>query len=161
MTHQILHNLNESEAVFTSLTLRFKNPLLRHRLWWNTENLILEKGQESVFFKQGQMAVFTRELLKYKKFVATHLFVIKTIGVGELATPILGVHPGARFLLCVTGSTKIKRTIQFFEKLQKNRVELSKITECVWIGIHSRNEVNNSLDLLADRVMNEQKIFNR
>lgn len=134
---------------------------MRHRLGWNTENLIPEKWQESVQFSQGQIVIFTREFLKYKKFMPIHLFAIKTVGLGELATEILGVSPGAKLLLQVSGHTKIKRNIQFFEKLQNKQVDFKKIPECVWTGIHSRNEVNNSLDLMAERVMDEQKIFIR
>lgn len=161
MTHEILSHLSEPDVFFTSLTLRFKSPLLRHRLLWNTANLIPEKGQESAQLSQGHVVIFTREILKHKKFVAAHLFAIKTIGPGELAIPMLGVHPGARLLLQVTGFTKIKRNIQFFKKLQQKRVDLGTIPECVWAGVHSRNEVNNSLDLMAERVMDEQKIFIR
>jgi len=161
MTHEVLPNFNKPDVFFTSLTLRFKSPSVRHRLWWNTENLILEKGQESAQLSQGQIVIFTRELLKHKKFVPIHLFAIKTVGPGELATEILGVSPAAKLLLQVSGHTKIKRTLQFFEKLQKKQVDFKKIPECVWTGIHSRNEVNHSLDLMAQRVIDEQKIFSR
>lgn len=159
MTHEILSNLNEPEVFFTSLTLRFKNPSLRHRLLWNTENLIPEKGEGRVQFSRGHVIVFTREFLRDKKFMATHLFAIKKIGPEELATAILGVHPGAKLLLQVTGVTKIKRNIQFFETLQQKRVDLRTIPECVWTGIHSRNEANMSLSFMAEWVIYEQRIF--
>lgn len=159
MTHEQPSHLNESDVFFTSLTLRFKSPLLRHRLLWNTEDLIPEKGQESVQFSRSHIIIFTRELLKCEKFIPTHLFIIKTVGPGELAVPILGVHPGAKLLLQVTGQTKIKRNIQFFETLHKKRVDLRTVPECVWTGIHSRNEANMSLNFMAEWVIYEQRIF--
>lgn len=141
------------------MTLRFKNPSLKHRLLWNTEDLIPEKGQERVQFSRGHIIVFTRELLRHQKFVPTHLFAARTVGPGEIATQILGVHPGAKLLLLVTGSTKIKRNIQFFETLHQKRVDLRTIPECVWTGVHSRNEANMSLSFMAEWVIYEQRIF--
>lgn len=144
---------------FTSLLLRFKRRSLRHRLLSSTENLIQEDGQESIEFKQGHIIIFIREIFRRKKFVSTHLFVIKTVGPGELSTEIFGIHPGANLLLQVTGESKIKRTIQFFEKLQEKGVDFKAIPNSVFAGVHSRNEANVSLSLMAEQVIHEQKVF--
>ena len=127
----------------------------------NTEGLVPEEGQESIEFTQGQIVIFIREVFKRKKFITTHFFVAKTLQPKDLSTEIFGIHPGAQLLLRVTGESKIKRTIQFFERLQEKSVDLRALPESVFIGIHSRNEANIPLTLMTEQVMHEQKIFAR
>lgn len=134
---------------------------MRHRLLFNTEGSFQEEGQESIEFTQGQIVIFIREVFKRKKFITTHLFVVKTLQPDDLSTEIFGILPGAKLLLGVTGESKIKRTIQFFEKLQEKSVDLRALPESVFTGIHSRNEANIPLGLIAEQVIHEQKIFAR
>lgn len=134
---------------------------MRHRLLLNTEGLVPEEGQESIEFTQGQIVIFIREVFKRKKFITTHFFAVKTLQPEDLSAEIFGIHPGAKLLLKVTGESKIKRTIQFFERLQEKLVDLRAVPESVFIGIHSRNEANIPLGLIAEQVIHEQKIFVR
>ena len=128
---------------------------------FNTEGLVPEEGQEFLEFTQGQTVIFIRDVFKRKKFITTDLFVIKTLQPEDLSTELFGIHPGAKLLLRVTGESKIKRTIQFFERLQEKSVDLKALPESVFVGIHSRNEANLPLTLMAEQVMHEQKIFAR
>lgn len=129
------------EDVFlTSLTLIFKGRIFRHRLIQNTQNIVPEKEQELVQFRQGHIVLFVREIWKQTKFLTTDFFVIKTLQPRELGTKILGVHPAAQLLLRVTEAAKIKRTIQFFENLREKQVDLRTLENSVLMGVFRRNE---------------------
>lgn len=151
------NELNSNDYFYTSLGLTFKEKLLRHRLVYPAIDS-KDRHEDVVKFEPNTTVCFIRDGFARKKFAPTELVVFRTVTPGMCAAKIEGVNPGGQVLLIVSGETRISRTRYFFETLQKQHVDLGQLSDSVFAAIHGRNEANMSLELLAERVVEEAKL---
>ena len=88
--------------------------------------------------------------------IPSEIFIIKIVGVDDLARKIIGIRPGAKIILHVKGESKVKKMIGLFKTLDENGIKPHDLSTSVFDAIHSRIEANLPLDLFAERIVEEK-----
>jgi len=88
--------------------------------------------------------------------IPSEIFIIKIVGVDDLARKIIGIRPGAKIILHVKGESKVKKMIGFFKSLDENEIKPHDLSTSVFDSVHGRIEANLPLDLLMGRLIEEK-----
>ena len=148
----------QDEENLTAVYIRYRKNRINHRLRFGEPHSETRLGWHSrlASFKPAQIFGYIRWSANEYGTQDWRLFVCKAGGLHSQnlgldggntghhnrLTRIPSVLPGAHILLKTQGKARVKRALEYIDRLEKDTGELSLITESYWRHLHNRLEVN-------------------
>jgi hypothetical protein len=98
----------------------------------------IDLARRQVDFAGG--ALLGRVHWQASEYGTTHwsFLVLRTVRVGEPATHIAGVEPGAEVLLSVSGADKVRRALALIDFIEAQRLDAADVSPAYWRTVHNR-----------------------
>lgn len=81
--------------------------------------------------------------------IAWRAEVLRAVAIGERASQLSNVYPGAEILLRVSGASKVPALLALFDRIEAAGVQLDAVSPDYWRCTHNRLATNQSIGVLT------------